>query len=59
MFENLVITFKNGEVRTYTKNEWNDYRYDGKTVSVIKETNGNAATVGIYNLDVIYCVEIG
>lgn len=59
MFENLVITFKNGEVRAFGKDEWNDYRYDGKTIRIIKEAkSGDMPTVAIYNIDVIYSVEL-
>lgn len=58
MFENLVITFKNGEIKTYSKGEWNDYRYDGKTISVIKEVGNSAPTIALFNIDVICCVEL-
>lgn len=58
MFDNLVVIFKNGEVKTFSKNEWNDYRYDGKTISIIKEVGNSATNIAIYNLDVVYGVEI-
>lgn len=54
MDKKIIITFRNGEQRIYNNSEWSDYRYDGKVISII---NGSA-TIGIYNLDIIYSVEL-
>lgn len=43
----LKITFKNGNVCTWKKEEYDDYKYDGKCLIIIK----NEQWVGIYNMD--------
>ena len=54
MYTDLEITFKSGETITYSKDEWDDYSYDGKAVAVKK----SGAWVGLYNLDGVFCVEL-
>lgn len=54
MYTDLEITFKSGETITYSKNEWDDYSYDGKAVAVKKD----GAWVGLYNFDNVFCVEL-
>ena len=54
MYTDLEITFKSGETITYSKGEWDDYSYDGKSVAVKK----SGAWVGLYNFDSVFCVEL-
>ena len=54
MYTDLEITFKSGETITYSKDEWDDYSYDGKAVAVKK----SGAWVGLYNFDNVFCVEL-
>lgn len=54
MYTDLEITFKSGETSTYSKSEWDDYSYDGKSVAVKK----SGAWVGLYNFDNVFCVEL-
>ena len=54
MYTNLEITFKSGETITYSRGEWDDYSYDGKSVAVKKD----GAWVGLYNFDNVFCVEL-
>ena len=54
MYTDLEITFKSGETITYSKGEWDDYSYDGKSVAVKK----SGAWVGLYNFDNVFCVEL-
>jgi hypothetical protein len=54
MYTDLEITFKSGETITYSKGEWDDYSYDGKSVAVKKDD----AWVGLYNFDNVFCVEL-
>lgn len=53
-FEKIEITFKSGETISYSKDEWDDYAYDGKAVIVKK----NSTWIGIYNFDDVFCVEL-
>ena len=48
----IQITFKNGTICRWKKEEYSDYKYDGKCFIVIKEEEW----VGIYNMDSIICV---
>lgn len=43
----IKITFKNGNVCTWSKNDYTDYKYDRKCFIIIK----NEEWVGIYNID--------
>jgi hypothetical protein len=54
MYTDLEITLKSGETITYSKGEWDDYSYDGKSVAVKK----SGAWVGLYNFDNVFCVEL-
>ena len=54
VYECLEITFKSGNTIAYHEGEWDDYAYDGKAISVKK----NGASIGIYNFDNIFCVEL-
>ena len=54
MYKIIEITFKSGETITYSKGEWDDYSYDGKSVAVKK----SGAWVGLYNFDNVFCVEL-
>ena len=54
MYKSLEITFKSGETVTYGEGEWDDYAYDGKSVTV----KLNGAWIGIYNFDNVFCVEL-
>lgn len=48
----IRITFKNGNVCTWNKDEYTDYKYDGKCFIVIY----NEKWVGIYNMDGIISI---
>jgi len=50
----IEITFKSGETIVYDKGDWDDYAYDGKAV-IVKQ---KGAWVGIYNFDMVFCVEL-
>lgn len=50
----IKITLKNGNVCSWTKEEYTDYRYDGKCFIVIN----NEQWVGIYNMDNIISVTV-
>lgn len=50
----LEITFKSGDTITYEKDQWDDYGYDGKAISVKKK----GAWIGIYNFDHVFSVEL-
>ena len=52
--ERIEITFKSGNTVSYGKNEWDDYAYDGKAIMIKLK----GATVGIYNFDSVFCVEL-
>lgn len=54
MYNSIEITFKSGNTIAYHEGEWDDYAYDGKSISVKK----NGASIGIYNFDNIFCVEL-
>ena len=53
-FERIEITFKNGETKTYEKDEWDDYGFVGNAVIV----KNNGAWIGIFNFDNVFCVEL-
>jgi hypothetical protein len=53
-YKELQITFKSGDTITYSEDEWDDYSYDGKAISVKK----NGAWVGIYNFGHIFSIEL-
>lgn len=48
----IKITFKNGNICTWGKDEYTDYKYDGKCLVIIF----NGQWVGIYNIDSIVSV---
>ena len=50
----LEITFKSGDTITYEKDQWDDYGYDGRAISVKLK----GAWVGIYNFDHVFSVEL-
>lgn len=50
----IKITFKNGNICTWGKDEYTDYKYDGKCFIVIRDEQW----VGIYNMDNIISVVI-
>lgn len=50
----IKITFKNGNVCTWGKPQYTDYKYDGKCFIVIQ----NEQWVGIYNIDSIISVTV-
>ena len=52
----IDVTFKNGHSAVWeaSKDEWDDYAYDGK-VFIIKK---RGAWVGIYNMDCIISVVV-
>lgn len=50
----IKITFKNGNICTWGKDEYTDYKYDGKCFIVIR----NEQWVGIYNMDNIISVVV-
>lgn len=54
MFEKLVISFMDGKPRTFDKDEWDDYCYDGDFVIVKK----NGAWVAMYAAKNILSVEL-
>ena len=54
MYNSIEITFKSGNTIAYHEGEWDDYAYDGKAISVKK----NGASIGIYNFDNVFCVEL-
>lgn len=54
MYTDLEITFKSSDTITYSKGEWDDYSYDGKSVAVKKD----GAWIGLYNFDNVFCVEL-
>lgn len=50
----IKITFKNGNVCTWGKPQYTDYKYDGKCFIIIKDEQW----VGVYNIDSIISVAI-
>ena len=50
----ISIVFRNGEVCHYYKDEYTDYKYDGKYFIVIKDKQW----IGFYNLDCVECIEV-
>ncbi len=50
----LRITFKNGEKAEWTKKEYDEYKYDGKTFVIVKDNQW----VGIYNMDSVISVVV-
>lgn len=53
-YSTIEITFKSGDTISYQSGEWDDYAYDGVAIMV---KNGGI-TVGIYNFDNVFCVEL-
>lgn len=50
----IEITFKSGDAIAYLPGEWDDYAYDGGAIMVKKD----GITIGIYNFDHLFCVEL-
>ena len=53
-YSTIEITFKSGDTISYRHGEWNDYAYDGGAIMV----KNDGITVGIYNFDNVFCVEL-
>lgn len=51
----ITIVFKNGEVVTYTEDEYTDYKYDGKVFVVIRKEQW----IGLFNIDAIEYITVG
>lgn len=47
MYELIKIVMTNGAIIKWTKEQWDDYKYDGKFFIVKK----NGSWIGFYNLD--------
>lgn len=54
MYSVLEITFKSGDTIAYSKDEWDDYAYDGTAISVKK----GSVWIGIYNFENVFSVEL-
>lgn len=52
--EIIKIVMSNSETVTWTKEEWDDYQYDGKFFIIKK----NGAWIGFYNLDYVISITI-
>ncbi|MXP77219.1 hypothetical protein GN277_18105 [Lachnospiraceae bacterium WCA-9-b2] len=50
----IKIVFKNGRVDEWSKEEYSDYKYDGKCFIVIKDNQW----IGFYNMDSITSITI-
>lgn len=50
MYKTIVINFKNGGVIEIPEDCWDDYRYDGKFISIIRD----GATTAMYNVSEIF-----
>ncbi len=50
----IKVVFRNGNVVKWKKNQWTDYKYDGKCFIIIDKKQW----VGIYNIDSIISVII-
>ena len=50
----LKITLKNGDVVTWRKEEYSDFKYDGKCFTIFCDDN----MVGLYNIDTLICITI-
>lgn len=50
----IEIIFKNGEQAHWKKNEYTDYKYDGKCFIVIRDRQW----IAFYNIDSIMCIEV-
>ena len=50
----VKIVFKNGRVAVWTKEEYNDYKYDGKCFILIKD----GQWIGFYNMDSVTSITI-
>ncbi len=55
-YNTIEVTFKSGHSAVWEadKDEWDDYAYDGKVLSIKK----NGAWVGIYNMDSVISVVV-
>lgn len=53
-YSTIEITFKSGDTISYYPGEWDDYAYDGSAIMV----KNDGITVGIYNFDDVFCVEL-
>jgi hypothetical protein len=53
-YSTIEITFKSGDTISYYSGEWDDYAYDGSAIMV----KNDGITVGIYNFDNVFCVEL-
>ena len=50
----ITIVLRNSQTVVWTKEQWDDYSYDGKAFIIIKD----GAWVGIYNFDSIISVAV-
>ncbi len=48
----IKIVFKNGCIAKWKKEQWTDYKYDGKCFIIIK----GEQWVGIYNMDSVVSI---
>lgn len=53
-YSTIEITFKSGDTISYRSGEWDDYAYDGGAIMI----RNDGITVGIYNFDNVFCVEL-
>lgn len=54
MYNNIIITFKNGNRISFNENKWDDYSYDGSFFAVKK----NGANIAMYNANCVFSVEL-
>ena len=52
MYELIKIVMANGTVIKWTKEQWDDYKYDGKFFIVQKD----GAWIGFYNIDYVISI---
>jgi len=50
----IEIIFRNGEQAHWKKDEYTDYKYDGKCFIVIRDRQW----IAFYNIDEIICIEV-